>query len=115
MTVSRFGHEFVVHVVKEHDYRFSSPNMKLKIAETLVDCWCKFHNKKMKMYYYDDLTLEAFTTTIVDLEKAKRKNQTSEPLYLDAESMKQSEQVKAESKLIFKSENNKGADVKGFD
>ena len=41
MTVSRFGGEFVVHVGVEHDYRFSSPNMKLKIVETLVDLWCK--------------------------------------------------------------------------
>ena len=73
MTVSRFGHEFVVHVVKEHDYRFSSPNMKLKVAETLVDMWCKFNKKKMKMFYYDDLTLEAYTTTITYLEKGKRK------------------------------------------
>lgn len=32
MTVSRFGSEFVVHVEKEHDYRFSSPNLKLKIV-----------------------------------------------------------------------------------
>lgn len=32
MTVSRFGHEFAVHVEKEHDYRFSSPNMKMKIV-----------------------------------------------------------------------------------
>ena len=32
MTVSRFGSEFVVHVNKEHDYRFSSPNLKLKIV-----------------------------------------------------------------------------------
>lgn len=42
MTVSRFGSEFVVHVEKEHDYRFSSPNLKLKIVETLVDCFCKY-------------------------------------------------------------------------
>lgn len=57
MTVSRFGHEFAVHVEKEHDYRFSSPNMKMKIVETLVDLYCKYHNKKMALYYYDDLTL----------------------------------------------------------
>ena len=45
MTVSRFGSEFVVHVSKEHDYRFSSPNLKLKIVETLVDCFCKYFIK----------------------------------------------------------------------
>lgn len=57
MTVSRFGHEFVVHVDKEHDYRFSSPTMKMKIVETLVDIYCKYHKKKMALYYCDDLTL----------------------------------------------------------
>lgn len=88
MTVSRFGHEFVVHVSKEHDYRFSSPNMKLRIVETLVECWCKYHNKKMPLYYYDDLTLEIYTTTITDLDKNKRKEHVSEPVYLDSESMK---------------------------
>jgi hypothetical protein len=42
MTVSRFGSEFVVHVEKEHDYRFSSPNLKLKIVETIIECYCKY-------------------------------------------------------------------------
>lgn len=53
MTVSRFGSEFVVHVGIEHDYRFSSPNLKLKIVETLVDQWCKYHQKKMPLHYND--------------------------------------------------------------
>ena len=102
MTVSRFGSEFVVHVQKEHDYRFSSPNLKLKIVETLVECYCNFHKKKMALYYYDDLSLEQFTTTIDDVDKNMKKVHTIDPLFLDAESMKQHEQVKAESKLIFK-------------
>lgn len=88
MTVSRFGHEFAVHVDKEHDYRFSSPNMKMKIVETLVDMYCKYHNKKMALYYYDDLTLESYTTTIDDVTKQQKKPHSIEPLYLDAESMK---------------------------
>ena len=29
----------------------------MKIVETLVDLYCKYHNKKMALYYYDDLTL----------------------------------------------------------
>jgi hypothetical protein len=106
MTVSRFGSEFVVHVEKEHDYRFSSPNLKLKIVETLVECYCSFHKKKMALYYYDDLSLEQYTTTIDDVDKNKKKVHTIDPLYLDAESIKQNEQVKAESKLIFKNEAN---------
>jgi len=89
MTVSRFGSEFAVHVEKEHDYRFSSPNLKLKIVETLVDIYCNFHKKKMALYYYDDLSLEQFTTTINDVDKNKKKVHTIEPLYLDSESIKQ--------------------------
>lgn len=88
MTVSRFGHEFVVHVGKEHDYRFSSPNMKMKIVETIVDLYCKYHNKKMALYYYDDLTLESYTTTIDDVDKNKKKEHHIDPLYLDAETLK---------------------------
>jgi hypothetical protein len=106
MTVSRFGSEFVVHVDKEHDYRFSSPNLKLKIVETLVDCYCKFHKKKMALYYYDDLSLEQFTTTINDVDKNKKKVHTIEALYLDSESIKQNDDIKAESKIIFKNEAN---------
>ena len=105
MTVSRFSQEFVVHVDKEHDYRFSSPTMKLKIVENLVDCYCKYHKKKMPLYYYDDLSLENFTTTIDDVEKKQKKIHNIEPLYLDSESIKKNEQVKPESKLIFKNEN----------
>ena len=57
----------------------------------------------MPLYYYDDLSLEMYTTTVVDVSKHTRKNHKAEPLYLDPESMKQSEEVKAESKIIFKS------------
>lgn len=42
----------------------------------------------MALYYYDDLTLENFTTTVDDVEKNIKKIHNAEPLYLDAESMK---------------------------
>lgn len=61
----------------------------------------------MPLYYYDDLSLEQYTTTINDVSKNHKKLHTIEPLMLDAESIKQSDQVKAESKIIFKSETNK--------
>ncbi len=73
MTVSRFGSEFVVHVGIEHDYRFSSPNLKLKIVETLVDLWCEHHKKKMPLHYNDELSLEMYTTTCDDVEKKIKK------------------------------------------
>ena len=89
MTVSRFGSEFIVHVEKEHDYRFLSPNLKLKIVETLVECYYNFHKKKMALYYCDDLSLEQYTTTIDNVGKHKKKMHTIDPLFLDAESLKQ--------------------------
>lgn len=42
----------------------------------------------MALYYYDDLTLESYTTTIDDVDKNKKKVHHIEPLYLDAESLK---------------------------
>lgn len=95
MTVSRFGPEFVIHVEKEHDYRFSSQNLKMKIVEGICRGFCSFLKKKMPLYYYDDMTLESYTTTIIDLEKNTRKKHTGEPQYLDPESMKQNENSKA--------------------
>ena len=60
----------------------------------------------MKLYYYDDLSLEPYTNTINEVNKGVKKVHTIQPLLLDAESLKQNEQVKAESKIIFKSESN---------
>jgi hypothetical protein len=45
----------------------------------------------MPLYYYDDLSLEMYTTTVIDVSKNTRKNHKADPLYLDPESMKQSE------------------------
>lgn len=44
----------------------------------------------MALYYYDDLSLEQYTTTISDVDKQKKKLHTIDPLYLDLESIKQS-------------------------
>jgi serum/glucocorticoid-regulated kinase 2 len=84
MTVSRFGKEFVVHVENEHDYRFEVENVKMKVVETIVDLYCKSNLKKMALYYYDDYTLENYTTTIDDADKSKKKVHENEALYLDA-------------------------------
>lgn len=42
----------------------------------------------MPLYYNDELSLEQFTTTIDDVEKKVKKKHLTEPLYLDAESLK---------------------------
>lgn len=49
----------------------------------------------MALYYYDDLSLEQYTTTKKDVDDNKKKTHSIEPLYLDSKSMKQNEQVKA--------------------
>jgi len=49
----------------------------------------------MPLYYYDDLSLEQYTTTINEVSKNVKKLHTIEPLMLDAESIKQNDQVKA--------------------
>ena len=38
----------------------------------------------MGLYYYDDLSLEMYTTTIDDVGKNIKKLHTIDPLYLDA-------------------------------
>lgn len=38
----------------------------------------------MALYYYDDLTLESYTTTIDDVDKNTKKTHNTEPLLLDA-------------------------------
>lgn len=36
VTMSRHGPEFVLHVQNEHDYRFSSTNLKMKIVQAIT-------------------------------------------------------------------------------
>lgn len=67
VTLSRHGPEFVLHVQNEHDYRFSSTNLKVKIVQAICEGYCSLIKKKMALYYNDDKTLETFTTTIKDI------------------------------------------------
>lgn len=42
----------------------------------------------MPLYYYDDLTLEKYTTTAEDVELKKKKIHTIQPVYIDEETFK---------------------------
>jgi hypothetical protein len=42
----------------------------------------------MPLHYNDELSLEQYTTTCDDVEKKIKKKHFTEPLYLDAESLK---------------------------
>lgn len=96
MTLSRHGPEFVLHVLNEHDYRFSSTNLKMKIVQAITEGYCNVVKKKMALYYNDDKTLETFTTTIKDLEQGQRKKHQESPQYIEPEIMNTS---KEEQKL----------------
>ena len=42
----------------------------------------------VKLYWYDDLSLEQYTTTIIDLKNQKRKLHKAEPQIADEEYLK---------------------------
>lgn len=88
LTVSRFGNEIVIHVENEDDYRFATHNLRNKFIEIIVDAISKALLRKTKIYYYDDLALDQYTTTIVDIEKKCRKEPKCEPVLADSESLK---------------------------
>ena len=112
--LSRFGPEFVLHVQNEHDYRYSSINLKLKIVQAICEGYCNLIQKKMPFYYNDDKTLETFTTTITDLEQGLRKQNTENIQYVEPELMNTSGNNKSgESTLVFKS-STAGSTVNNF-
>jgi hypothetical protein len=88
LTASRYGNEMVVHVEGEDDYRFATQNLNNKFIEAIVEVIGKTLHKPVKIYYYDDLALDQYTTTIVDVEKKTRKEPKCEPILVDSDSLK---------------------------
>lgn len=64
LTVSSKGSEFVIHIDKEHDYRFHSQDLRKEIVETLIYVLCvvKGYFKELKIYTVDLLNLNAVAT-----------------------------------------------------
>jgi len=83
LTTSRFGNEIVIHIDKEDDYRFFTHNLKNKYIEVIVAAISRVLHEPTKIYYYDDLSLEQFTTTIVDIDKKIRKTPKCAPVMVD--------------------------------
>jgi hypothetical protein len=88
ITTSRFGSEVVIHVDKEDDYRFFTHNLKVKYIEVIVTAISKALHQPTQVFYYDDLSLEQFTTTVVDIDKKVRKTSRCVPVLLDEEKLK---------------------------
>lgn len=88
ITTGRFGNEVVVHIDSEDDYRFFSTNLKKLYIETVVVAIGKATHKPVKIYWYDDLTLHQYTTTIIDLKNQTRKPHKVEPMIVDEKYLK---------------------------
>lgn len=88
LTVSRFGNEIVIHVEAEDDYRFATHNLRNKFIEAIVEAIGKTLHKKVKIYYYDDLALDQYTTTIIDIENKTRKEPKCDPVLVDMDALK---------------------------
>ena len=57
ITVSKLGQEFVIHVPKEYDYRFSTPENREKIFSVIAKGYMEADNKKLAFWFKDDLNL----------------------------------------------------------
>lgn len=88
LTVSRFGNEVVIHVEGEDDYRFATHNLRNKFIESIVEAIGKAIQKQVKIYYYDDLALDQYTTTIIDIENKCRKEPKCDPILVDIDTLK---------------------------
>lgn len=73
----------MIHIDKEDDYRFFTHNLKNKYIEVIVAAISRVLHEPTKIYYYDDLSLEQFTTTIVDIDKKIRKTPKCAPVMVD--------------------------------
>ncbi|CAK87907.1 unnamed protein product (macronuclear) [Paramecium tetraurelia] len=70
ITVGLIGTEFVVHVPEEYDYRYSSSERRDYAVLCIIKAYCQ-QNKgaALPIFYKDELTLTAYTTTKVDKKK----------------------------------------------
>lgn len=88
ITASRYGNQIVLHIEGEDDYRFFTANLKNRYLQNIVISVAKITKKPVKLYWYDDLALEQYTTTIIDLKAQKRKPHKTEPILVDEEYLK---------------------------
>ena len=76
----------------------------------------KITKKGVKFYWYDDLALEQYTTTVNDLKMQKRKPHKTEPIIVDEEYLKVS--ITRYRKMCFQNHSqnlySKGAKMKIF-
>lgn len=49
----------------------------------MIVAYGKATHKQVKLYWYDDLALDQYTTTIIDLDNKRRKEHKTEPVLVD--------------------------------
>lgn len=70
ITIGLIGTEFVVHVPEEYDYRYSSSERRDYAVLSIIKAYCQQHKgAALPVFYKDELTLTAYTTTKVDKKK----------------------------------------------
>lgn len=64
------GSEFVVHVPEEYDYRYSTSDYRDQAVLSIIKAYCT-QNKgvSIPVFYKDEVTLTAYTTTKIDKKK----------------------------------------------
>jgi serum/glucocorticoid-regulated kinase 2 len=67
----------------------------------ICEAYCRFHKQKMAFFFKDDLSLTKYCTTKVDIKDKVSKLPKEKPQYLDADSLKNNENSKGKSEIVF--------------
>jgi serum/glucocorticoid-regulated kinase 2 len=64
ISVSTESSEFLLHVPSQYDYRFSSPNFRSQIIETVMMAhFNKTKSTAMRVFFHEDVNLTDYVTT----------------------------------------------------
>ena len=69
ISFSKIGTEFILHVPSEYDYRYSSTDLRDRIIYFVLKAHCGGKDKKMPIYYRDELNLVFYAMTKEDKKK----------------------------------------------
>ena len=79
ITMSKLGHEFVVHVPSEYDYRFESPDKREEIISITIRQYQVEKRGQLAFWFVDDLSLAKYQTTKMDKKNGISKIPTMQP------------------------------------
>jgi len=90
VTLSKTSYEFVIHIPEEYDYRYSSPEKRDKILESIALSYNTCTKDKLLAFYFkEDPNLIQFTTTKADKKKNVSRIPTDKPLYFNTQGLKE--------------------------